>query len=254
MSSVARRTAPPPKRSAAASAARSTSVPAAVAGTEDELALHLVRGTSPSTRTPTSRIRARCSPRASYSAAAVAWISPVPSVASGRVRERVIVVKSAKRTFSVTVRPATPAVPHPPGDLGGEPQQLAQDHGRVVGVAAEGLVGPHALVGILGGPARGEGAPVGAPGEMVQLGAGRDADAALEGGQRGVRDVADRAQPEPVQLVAGLLPHAVELTHVEGVQEAGHLRAEGRRAPRRAWRAGWPAWRPRPSRPPRPSR
>ena len=116
-----------------------------------------------------------------------------------------------------------PGGAHPPGDLGGESQQLAQDHGRVVGVAAEGLVRPHALVGILGGPTGRERAPVGAPGEVVDLGARRHPDAALEGGQRGVCHVADGPQSETVQLFAGLLPHAVELTHVERVQEAGHL-------------------------------
>ena len=39
--------------------------PPAVALAEHQLAVDALAGTSPSTRTPTSRIRARCSPRAS---------------------------------------------------------------------------------------------------------------------------------------------------------------------------------------------
>ena len=119
--------------------------------------------------------------------------------------------------------PGHPGGAHPPGHLGREPQQLAHHHGAVVGVAAEGLVGTHAPVGLVGAPPRRDGAPVGAPGEVVQLAAGRHPDPALEGGQRRVREVADGAQAEPVQLLAGLLPHPVQLTDVEGVQEPGHL-------------------------------
>ena len=68
--------------------------------------------------------------------------------------DRVIVVKSANRTVRVTVRPATPATRIRLGDPVGQPEHLAQDRLAVVGVAAEGLVGAHALVGVAAEPAR----------------------------------------------------------------------------------------------------
>ena len=66
--------------------------------------------TSPPTRTPTSRIRARCRPEARRSRPrprCVDLAADVGGLAQGA--ERVIVVKSANRTLIVTVRPATPA-------------------------------------------------------------------------------------------------------------------------------------------------
>ena len=138
-----------------------------------------------------------------------------------------MVVKSANRTVIETVRPATPATRIRRGDLGGQLEQLAQHHLAVVDVATEGLLGAHRLVGVAArartptDPARCDLAPVGPPGQLVELAAEPVADRALQGAQRGVRDVADGDQPEPVQHRLGLLPHAVELTDVERVQERG---------------------------------
>ena len=154
-------------------------------------------------------------------ARAARWTSWVTSVASGRVRDRVMVVKSANRTVIVTVRPATPAarirrVTRPESRSSSRADDVA-----VVGVAAEGLVGAHGLLGVVGGAARRELATVGAPGQLVEVAAEAVADRALEGAQRGVRDVADGDQAEAVQQVAGLLPHSPQLAHVERVQEGG---------------------------------
>ena len=57
----------------------------------------------------------------------------------------------------------------------------------------------------------------------MELAAEPLADRALEGAQRRVCDVADGDQAEPVQHRLGLLADAVELPHVERVQERGDL-------------------------------
>ena len=87
-----------------------------------------------------------------------------------------------------------PGHPHPAGHPGREPQQLAQHHLAVVGVTAEGLVGPHRPVRLVRATACGDHPAVGAPGELVQVAAQPVTHRPLEGAQRGVRDVADGDQ------------------------------------------------------------
>ena len=114
--------------------------------------------------------------------------------------------------------------PHPAAHPRREAQQLTHDHLAIVGVAGEGLVGAHRALGLVRTGARGQLGAVGAPGQVVELAAEVDTDRPLEGAQRGVGDVADGEQTETVEQRLRLLPHAVELTDVEGVQERGHLR------------------------------
>ena len=116
-----------------------------------------------------------------------------------------------------------PGHPHPSTDPGREPQQLAHHDLAVVGVAAEGLLCPHRPVRLAPEERRRVAGhhrpPVGPPRQLVEVAAEVVADRALEGAGRGVGDVADGDQAQPVEHRAGLLPHAVELADVERVEE-----------------------------------
>ena len=112
-----------------------------------------------------------------------------------------------------------PGGPQPAGRALGQPQQLAADDVRVVDVTAEGLLGTDALVRLV----RHDPALVATPGQGVQVRAGGLPQGAHQGLRRGVRDVADRAQPEPGELLLGLLTDAPQRTDRQRVQERDHV-------------------------------
>ena len=90
------------------------------------------------------------------------------------------------------------------GHLLRETQDLAGDHLGIVDVAGEGLLVADALLRGVGHDV----AVIATPGQVVQALAGRLAECAHERVDRGVRDIAHRAQAEGNQALLGALPHA----------------------------------------------
>ena len=250
--SAAGRTAPAPNRALARSTARSASRQPCGRSPRASWRCPLAAGTSPSTRTPTSRSRARSRPETRRTARGRWRRRPGRRrCARARVRERVIVVKSANRTLRTTVRPTQARARSRAADALGQPEQLAQHDLRVVDVAwrtspPRRCSSPARRAPPGGGrgprPARAGDAPGGLP------------ERPLQGVDRGVGEVGDGAEPEPQQHLLGLLAHAPQRADRQRVQEvdglvAGHdEQAVGLgRGRRRAWRRTW--WRrPRPSR------
>ena len=186
------------------------------------------------------------------------WISRVTSVASGRVRERVIVVKSANRTVSVTVRPATPATRIRLVTL-----VVSRSSSRRI-TSRSSVSRPKvswAPIDLSGSSRRG-------PRRCAWRSSRRSVpqasscswrpsawpDRALEGAQRGVGDVADGDQAEPVQQRARSSPPPPTARPRRAGAGTWSPRPAAPPPRRRAWPAGWPAWPPRPRPRPRPSR
>ena len=156
------------------------------------------------------------------------------SVGSGRVRERVIVVKSANRTLSVTVRPATAGGAHPGGRRRREPEARAgsppgrrcrarRSRRRRRSVSRCSRCGRRC-----GGPgprrARAGGARSRRRAPAARVGSGVWATSPTV------------SRPSRCSSLRGLLPHPPQLPDVEGVQdERDDLVAAGRRPRRPAW-------------------
>ena len=113
-----------------------------------------------------------------------------------------IVVKSAKRTLIDTVRPAAAARTRR-AVLSGEAQEFAVDGAfRVVHVHGEGLVGADAALAM----DRFDAARVAAPGEVVEVGTGRVAEARRRVASGVWRDVGDGGQTEAGEMLLGFSP------------------------------------------------
>ncbi len=103
----------------------------------------------------------------------------------------------------------------------------------------ERLLGTHAALGVVVAASRGQRAPVGTPGQLVQVRARARPTSIAAGSAAAIaRDVADGDQADAVQPGPGLRPDAEQLADVEGVQVADHL---GRRHDQHAVRLGPPA-------------
>ena len=218
-------------------------------------------GTSPSTRTPTSRIRARCSP------SAVEEPGRRPVDLHGHVGRLGQGAGPGDRgevgePHGEGDRPSGDARhPHPATHLVGQPQHLADAPPRGRRCRGRRSPGPPSIVGV-GRPEPAEGAPV-AGGDRAPVGRRRPArggaaevvaERALQGGGRGPGEVADREQAEPVEHRRGLLAHAVELADVERVEEVAGPVGRDDHHPVGLGPAAGRAWRPRAPPPPRPSR
>ena len=137
-----------------------------------------------------------------------------------------IVRKSSNRTLSVTVRPATPVAPQPPGHRVGHADELALERRPVVVVVGEGLLVADRL-----GPLVGHDRPVvDAVGQLTEVPAVGLAHRADERRLGQVGEVADGARPRGARAarVAGPTPHSARTG--SGSQEGellvrGHDRA-----------------------------
>ena len=142
-----------------------------------------------------------------------------------------------------------PGDPHPAGDPVREPEQLPQDHLPVVGVAGEGLVGAHRLVGLAADRAVGV------------IAAGRCPRPARAAGCRGGRPTARwrvrtgvwATSPTVIRPSRCSIAWVFSPTPHSSPTSSGCRNAVTRPAAppprRRAWPGGWPAWPPTPTRP-----
>ena len=161
------------------------------------------------------------------------------SVGSGSVRDRVIVVKLASRSLTTTVRASgarrAQAARGPPG----QPEQLAADHLGVVDVAGERLLGADALLRT----AADHRALVPAPGQRGQVGTGRGAELALQGGRPGSRAMSRTVRsPSRASTWPVCSPHPPQRGHRQRVQEVEDAVGRARPAARPACTGSTRAW------------
>ena len=203
--------------------------PAALARAEHQLALaRVARGTRPSTRTPTSRIRARCSPRRGEQVAPRCGRSPgsrrwpPPSV-----RDRVIVVKSANRTLQRHRAAGHLGRPHPAGRPW--PRAAAARAGSPRGRRCRGRTSRRRPCSC---PARRlprravtvrRSSPQASWCSVVGHAPRRPHAAASPAGC--ARRRRRSCSPSRCSMLGGLLPHPPQLVDVERVQERGDLLA-----------------------------
>ena len=164
---------------------------------------------TPSSRTPGSDLRP------SSRAAARAAIAGASERRSGPLRDRVRVVKSAARTFKVTVRPARPGSSEAARHGVGHFHNLLAELGPVVEVEGIGLLVAYGLDGAVGL----DRPLVDAAGQFSQLPAMGPAHGALEHARWHLGQVADRRHSQAAQPGRGGRPDARERLDRQRMEE-----------------------------------